>query len=265
MKVRLRRPRLVPWYLPVSLIVAWEVLDKVGVFPPSQSAAPSSVIPALVQSFRVGSLAHHTALSLARLLGGVSLGAMSAVVVALVVSESSRFDNLLAPSMRFSSGVPVVLWMPFCVMLFGIGELYKVSLLGIGTFFLVQVFVLQAFRSTQRQFLEVATLLQKTWSERILHLLMPAAMPALFSSVRAALASGWIILFFVEFAASESGSEGLGWFIADARQTGRIEEEFGGLIWLALVAFGLDSVIAFWQTRILRWQDVGNHRVPETS
>ena len=237
------------------LLSLWDLSVRYRVLPPSQAALPFDVISTLWHLLSKGTLFTHTAFSLLRLSAGVSIGCVMAVILSLCTVLSPVTSTLVSPTVQVLAGVPVILWMPFCVMLFGTGELYKVSLLAIGTFFLVQIFVVHSLRSTERRFVELAEMYQKTKVTRIRHMLLPASLPAIIVSTRAALASGWIVLFFVEFATSEQGREGLGWFIADTRHAGRIEEEFAGLVWLGMLAFLLDRAIAKYQTHRLRWFD----------
>lgn len=249
------RSRVSAFVLPLCMLALWDLLVRLSILPPSQSAAPIDVLRALGHLLHKGTLLTDTAYSLVRLVSGVGLGSAFAVAFSLAVTLSPKASASLSPTVQVLAGVPVVLWMPFCVMFFGTGELYKASLVCIATFFLVQVFIVQSLRSTERRYVELAEMYEKSVSIRVKHMFLPGSMPAILTSVRAAFAAGWVILFFVEFASSEQGRGGLGWFIADSRHAGRIEQEFAGLLWLAVVAFVLDLAIAKYQTWRLRWLD----------
>jgi sulfonate transport system permease protein len=246
--------------VPIALTIIWDLLVRSGALPPSQAASPVEVLTTLAKLIRSGTILAHTLYSLSRLIAGVTIGALLAVAFALTVSLSLRAAALLTPMTQLLAGVPVVLWMPFCVMVFGTGETYKISLVSVGTFFLVQVFVLQSIREVHRQYIELADIYEKDRRVRVLHLFIPASLPAIFTAVRAAFAAGWIVLFFVEFATSFAGREGLGWFIADARHSGRIEQEFAGLAWLGVLALFVDLLISRLQITRLRWVDVATQR-----
>ena|SRR5215212_10175 len=247
---------LLAFVVPAALTVIWDLLVRFSVLPQSQAASPWEVAVTLFRSVGSGLLLRHSMYSLARLCAGVSIGALAAIAFALLVSSSRGSAVLLLPMTQLLAGVPVVLWMPFCVMIFGTDEAYKISLVGVGTFFLVQLFVIQALRDVHRHYVELADMYEKSRSARIRHLFLPASLPAMFTAVRAAFAAGWIVLFFVEFATSYAGREGLGWFIADARHAGRIEQEFAGLIWLGVLAVTVDMAVARLQAAKVRWLDI---------
>jgi sulfonate transport system permease protein len=247
--------RISAWVVPMLLVLLWEIVVRFGLVPPSQSAAPSTVIVSLAKLIWSGILINHALYSLMRLFAGVMLGTIAGVLTSVVLASYRRADKLFSPTLQLFAGVPIVLWMPFCVMFFGTGETFKVSLAAISTFFLVNTLTFLAISSIDKDYVELAEIYEKGFRQKVQHVLLPAATPAIFSAVRAALALGWIVLFFVEYAASTEGQEGLGWFIADARAVGKIEEEFAGLLFLAVLAFTADRLLAALQRRLLDWSD----------
>jgi ABC-type nitrate/sulfonate/bicarbonate transport system permease component len=106
-----------------------------------------------------------------------------------------------------------------------------------------------------RPYLELAEIYEKSFLEKVRDVLLPSAAPFILTAIRTSLAFAWVIIFFVEYASARQGSEGLGWFIADSRQAGKIEEEFAGLLFLGLVAFAIDSLLAWIERGTFRWVD----------
>jgi sulfonate transport system permease protein len=201
--------------------------------------------------------------SLVRLSFGVSIGVLMGVSASMALALFSVAYRHFGPTLRFVAGVPIVLWMPFCAMLLGIGELFKISLTAVNTAIVVYVLTFQALRNTERKYTEIAAMYEKTAWQRIWQVLMPSALPAIFAGSRTALALGWIVLFFVEYGSSKAGQEGLAWFIANARAVGRIEDEFAGLLFLGLIALAADSLLAVVQRRALHWLDVPEVAEPQ--
>ncbi|MEI6915675.1 MAG: ABC transporter permease subunit [Armatimonadota bacterium] len=202
-----------------------------------------------------GELPHHAAYSLGRLISGVFIGTVTGVFAAVVILRSEVADVLLAPMIQLLAGVPVIVWMPFWIMIFGTGETFKVAMAAITAFFLVQGYSLHAMRSIQTHYLEVAAIYEKGHWEVFLQVLLPAALPSILTAVRVTLALGWVVIFFVEYASATEGRQGLGWLISDARGVGKTEEEFAGLMFLGLLAFISDSLFAAVQRHQTRWAD----------
>jgi len=238
---------------PTTLLIVWEIIVRSGLVPPSQSAAPSNVFLCLIKLVYSGTILNHTLYSLERLLLGVFIGIVLGILTSIFLANSIKADKLFSPTIQLFAGVPVVLWMPFCVMFFGTGELFKISLAALSTYFLVHVLAFHSIRSTEKDYLELANIYERSYWERVWEIQLPSATRAIFAAIRTALVLVWIILFFVEYASSERGKEGLGWYIADSRSMGRIEEEFAGLFLLAIIAFIIDSIANKIQKSLLKW------------
>lgn len=241
--------------MPACLLLLWEALVRLELVPLSQAAAPSAIAGRLASLVQSGILIRHAAWSFYRIILGVSLGGFAGALSGFWLARSKAADRLLSPTLHLLSGVPVVVWIPFWVMLFGTGELFKIGMAGVATYFLVHVQALGAVRSVERDYSELADIYEKSEYARVVHVLLPFATPALFTAIRTSLAFGWVVIFFVEYASAKQGSEGLGWFIADARSVGRVEDEFAGLLFLAVLAYLTDRAFGAFRRRLLAWSD----------
>jgi sulfonate transport system permease protein len=241
--------------VPLLLVTAWEVVVRAQLVPPSQAAAPSEVLARLGRLLVSGVLPNHGLHSLSRLLAGVAIGVIAGILSSMYLAKSRIADRLFSPTVQLLAGVPVVVWIPFWVMFFGTGEAFKISMVAISTFFLVHFHSFVALRAVERDYMELADIYEKSYWEKVHDVLLPSSAPAMLTATRTALAFGWVVIFFVEYASARQGSEGLGWFIADARAVGKVEEEFAGLLFLAVLAFVADWLLAKLQRRLIRWSD----------
>lgn len=224
-----------------------------GALPASQSASLSTILPRLGSLLLSGPLLAHLFTSLGRLLVGVSIGVTLGTASGMILARVRPADFYLSPTLQFLAGVPVVVWLPLAIVFLGPGEGFKVGLSALATFFLVHVHSYEATSEIARGYLELAAIYEKSSMDRFLHVLLPSTVPALITAVRISVVIGWIVIFFVEYAASFRGTEGLGWFIADARQVGRVEDEFAGMLLLGLTGFSLDAGLARLQRHFSRW------------
>ena len=91
---------------------------------------------------------------------------------------------------------------------------------------------------------------------KIRHIYLPASSPSIFAAIRISLAIGWIVIFLVEYASAREGTQGLGWFIRDARSTGKVEQEYAGVILLAFIGYITDVIAYRIQRFNLKWIDI---------
>ena len=249
---------VIPVIFPVLLILIWEIITQYNLVPESLSASPTSIFFRIVELISQKTFCFHIMYSMIRLILGVSLGVVFGIAIAFFLSHYRLAEMSIAPFLQFVAGVPVVLWMPFCAMIFGIGELFKISLIAVSSTIITYVLTRQALLMSERSYKELADIYEKTYIQRVIQVLLPATSPAIFSAMRTSFSLGWIVLFFVEYGTSKSGQEGLAWYVANARAVGRVEDEFAGLIILGVVAYIVDIIIEMIQVRVTSWH--GNSR-----
>ena len=241
--------------LPAALLSLWEISARAGWLPPSLSASPSAVAINIVRLLWSGPLLSHLGYSLLRILTAVTIAAAVGVLSGICLTQSQRLDTLVSPTLQFLAPVPVVAWMPFVILFFGAGEAYKIILAALAGFLIIHLHTYQAIRAIGREYIELSQMYECDIVERVRHVLLPAALPGIFVGLRLTLAIAWIVIFFVEFGSATQGSEGLGWFIADSRALGRVEDEYAGVVVLGVVGYLTDRLMAKLQAHSLRWSD----------
>lgn len=239
--------------LPVGLIIVLELAVRFGAFPSSLSAAPSAIATVCISELVDGTLVQHALLSVFRIASGVALGAVLGFATGIIAALSKPIDDFVGPTIRFLAPIPAVVWLPFSIMFFGTGEVYKISLTAFVTFLLVYIQAFQGVRRVPKKFIELAEMNEKSKLELVRQVLIPSALPACITGLRIALAIGWIAIFIVEYSSAEQNLGGLGWYIADSREVGRIEEQFAGVLILGVLGFVSDLILSVWQHKKLNW------------
>lgn len=238
-------------------LLLWEILFRGAYLAPANSASPKDTLVSLYHLTQAGETFVQIGYTLFRLGSGVIIGIAAALPVAIIMSVLPFVRRLLLPSLTVCSNVPVVVWIPFVVMLLGTEEAYKISLVAIASFLITTIGVFDATAKTYFPYVEAGRALHFRGATLVRHVILPAVVPAIIGALRASIAFGWVVVFFVEYASAQEGRQGLGWQIADARNMGRIEEEFAYLIILGVVAFVLDVLVNQIQKRALGWMHVG--------
>lgn len=241
--------------VPLVFLCIWEAAARYDILPPSLSAAPTKIFCVFWQNIADGTLPRHGFFSLRRLVTAVAIGTVLGITSGMFVGQSKLADRLISPLLQLLSPIPVVVWMPFIIALFGSGEPYKISLGAIATYLIVHMHTFLAVRGTQREYMELAETYEKTNFQKTWHIFLPAASPSIFAAIRLSLAIGWIVIFFAEYGSAMQGSEGLGWFIADAREVGQVENQYAGVLFLAIIGYFTDDLIYRIQRRKLAWID----------
>jgi sulfonate transport system permease protein len=200
---------------------------------------------------RNGEIVHHSLVSLRRLSIGFGAGSLLAVLIGTLVGLSKSFDRVAGPTLSLLAPVPVSAWIPLIIILVGIGEVAKCSVIAVGAFFVVYFGTVSGIRSTDTKLVEVARVCGKSPLMLVRQVLLPSALPSILQSMRGALGLGWVLLVVAEVIAS---TEGLGWLMWDARQYGRADEMVVGVALAGVLGASTDWLARRIQSRVLVWR-----------
>lgn len=237
--------------VPALLLLLWWALTAAGVFSGVQLPPPAWVAEAAVDLAARGTLWHHIAISVQRVLVGFLIGGALGLLVGSVLGLSRWADALLAPTIGALRAVPSLAWVPLLILWMQIGEESKVTLIAIGAFFPVFTTVYAALRHVDPHLVEAGRAYGYHGVRLLGTVQLPAVVPAMFSGLRLALAQAWLFLVAAELIAS---SMGLGFLLTDSQNNGRTDRLILAIIQLAVLGKISDWLLGFverWAVR--RW------------
>lgn len=237
--------------LPLVFLLVVEVLVRTKVLPENQVPAPSGIVEALWQ-LGAGHLLRHIAASTARVAAGFGCGAALAIVVGAAMGLSRRLDALLDPGFQALRAIPSLAWVPVLLLWMGIDEAPKITLVAIGAFFPVHLSVVSGIRNVDRKLVELGAIYRLPPWRLFARILLPAALPQIFTGLRTGLALAWMFVVAAELIAA---TRGLGYLLSDGRETGRPDIVFGAIILLGLLGKLTDSAMRMLEARVLAWRD----------
>jgi sulfonate transport system permease protein len=244
--------RLAGWAWPLAALGLLEILVRTGVVPGHILPAPSDIALALWQQ-GPRALFDNVAASCARVAAGFAIGAALAVVVGALVGFSRRVELLLEPAFQALRAIPSLAWVPLLLLWMGIDEAPKVTLIAIGAFFPVYLGVVAGLHGVDRKLVELGTIYRLGPVQMATRILLPAALPQIFTGLRNGLSLAWMFVVAAELIAATNG---VGFLLSDGRETGRPEEVFGAILLLAVLGKVSDGLLKFAETRALHWRDV---------
>ncbi|QGZ56791.1 ABC transporter permease [Paraburkholderia acidiphila] len=229
---------LAPWLLPGLLFLLWNVGCAHGWIAPQILPAPQRVYETFVDLAQSGELARNTLISLQRVLLGFAGGTVLGLLIGGALGLSRTLEAWVLPSFNALVQIPVLGWLPFLLLLVGVGEPLKYLLIAHAALVPVTLSTMQGFRQTPAALDEVARVFAYTRWQRIVRLVLPAAIPTLATGVRLAFTKAWLALVVVELVAS---SEGLGYLIVYGRQLFQLD-----LVMASVVVVGAVGLVINW-------------------
>ncbi|OEZ49944.1 putative aliphatic sulfonates transport permease protein SsuC [Janthinobacterium sp. MP5059B] len=237
--------------LPALALLAAELGVRTGAIPANLLPAPSDIGATIAELARQG-LAGHVLASTARVAIGFAGGALLAIVLGAAVGLNRTAEALLDPTFQALRAIPSLAWVPLLLLWLGIDEAPKLVLIGIGAFFPVYMGVASGIRDVDRKLIDAARLYRLSRPALARRVLLPAALPAIFTGLRNGLSLAWMFMVAAELIAA---SQGLGYLLSDGRETSRADIVLAAIVLLAVLGKASDSLMQHLETRLLAWRD----------
>jgi sulfonate transport system permease protein len=248
---RSRRLISLRWISPVLVVVLWQLASAAGLLPADKLAPPTTIAGTAWDLTQDGQLPTALAVSLRRVALGVVLGVSIGLVLGAVSGLSRWGEGLVDPLVQMLRTLPFLGLVPLFILWFGIGESPKIALVALGAAFPVYLNAHAAIRGTDPKLLEVGKVLGLSRSERLRHLILPAATPQTLVGLRQSLGIAWLSLIVAEQINADSG---LGYLISNARDFLRTDVIVVGLLVYAVLGLLTDALVRLAERRLLVWR-----------
>lgn len=251
-KKRKSHPVLLGSLLPIVLILSWEWLSRMGVFPAYQLPAPTTILGTLKTMAQDGTLWGHIGITTYRVFVGFVLGTIAAVILGSLVGFYKKAENVFDPMIQAFRSIPSLAWVPLFILWMGIGEPSKVTMIAVGVFFPVYLNIVSGISGVDRKLIEVGKMYGLNTFQLVRRVILPASLPSLLVGLRSGLGLGWM---FVVAAELMGASQGLGYLLVLGQNTLSPETIIASIILFAIIGKLSDWILKIIETRTLHWQD----------
>ena len=256
MAARSLKPGGLAFVVPALLVAAWWAATHShpnGLIPP-----PNMIVSELVDLAGLagdndefsGSLWLNTATSASRVCGGFLLSACLGLSLGMLMGRLQIFQRLLDSTLQMLRPIPVTAWQPLFLILFGLGSRSATLLVALGCFYPILVNTIFGVRSVEPRLVEAATMLGVSRTALFPKVVLPSALPGIFTGLRLGLGFAWVVIVVGELSGVRVG---LGAMIENAREVSRTDVVIGGMIVIGLAGFLSDQAIRAVARRLLRW------------
>jgi sulfonate transport system permease protein len=235
---------------PLIILILWQAYSDNGAIRQTVLPSPEKIFARAVRLTASGELFKHLSISLLRVLKGYFFGAVIGVTVGAAMGLVSRFEKALTLIFGIIRPIPIIAWVPILILWVGIGETSKVVIIAFGTFFPVLLNTIHGIQSTDRKFIEVASVLEKSKFTVLVRIILPSALPAIFTGLRIALGTAWMSVVGAEMIAASSG---IGYFISFSGQLSQPQQMFVGVFAIGFIGLLFDTVLRLLERVLLRW------------
>ncbi|WP_199053401.1 aliphatic sulfonate ABC transporter permease SsuC [Aquitalea sp. ASV15] len=242
--------RLLPWLVPLLLVIGWQIASLSGWLNHRVLPAPSEVLVAFWQLLSSGDLFRHLAVSFARVASGFVIGAGLGLAFGLLAGVSRLGEALFDTTLQMLRNIPPLAILPLVILWFGIDESAKVFLVAFGVLFPVYLNTYHGIRSLDPQLLEMARSYGLSGNALFRQVVLPGALPSILVGIRYALGIAWIILIVAE---TLSATSGIGYLASNAREFLQTDIVVLSILLYAALGKVVDVAARALEKRWLRW------------
>jgi NitT/TauT family transport system permease protein len=192
----------------------------------------------------------HLLASVARVYGGFAMALMVALPLGMLIGRVALVRQLIDPTIQILRPVPVTAWLPLAMIIFGLGPRSAIFLVFLGAFYPILLNTVFGVRSVEPRLFEAAAMLGCTGSAQFFRVVLPAALPSIFTGMRLGLGFAWVVIVVGEMTGVQTG---LGAIIMEARQLSRTEIVICGMIVIGVFGFLSDQLVMLIGRRLLAW------------
>lgn len=193
----------------------------------------------------------HTGVSLFRVVTSLVLATVFAVPIGLFLGKNHKWDTVFAPIIYLTYPIPKVVFLPILLLLLGIGETPKITLIFLVVFYQSLVTTRDAARGIEAAYLlSIQSLGASSW-DMYRHVYFPAVLPQILTTLRIGIGTAMAVLFLSETFAT---LKGLGYMIMDAQARVNYGDMYAAIIVMGSIGFILYVLLDVLERKLCPWQ-----------
>ena len=240
--------------LPIVILLAiWELVARLNLVPGQFFFPPFSVV---VQEFYYltvnGVLGENFLSSLIRVLIGFTAGSIAGILVGMIMGWKDIAHKALNPIINILYPIPALGWLPLLMLWIGINEMLPITIIFICSFFPVLYNTVTGVRNVDKDYIQAARTLGASDIRILTTVVMPLALPNIFTGLRLEAGMAWRVIIAAEMVAIPTG---IGALMMKAESLIRIDIIIVCLIVLAIMCLSFERFFAFLEEKVTaRWR-----------
>ncbi|MEH2493358.1 ABC transporter permease [Bradyrhizobium sp. AZCC 2230] len=239
--------RTKPLLLPLVVLLVFELWARLAHLQSDSLAPPSAVLAALAAALADLTILIATRDTLLAAFAGLSIGSVIGLALGIAFGVSSMLDRLMEVTIEAIRPIPSIALLPIALIALGFGYRMEIVIVAFACVWPMLVLSRTAVRGVEPRLMEVSRALRLTPVQRIIKIIIPAALPRIFVAFRLSAGIALIVAVTVEIAINPLG---LGAGIMQAQQALRADLMLAYLVWIGIIGYGLNLALVVVQRRM---------------
>lgn len=235
----------------VLFLVIWEVAPRVGLVDKVFLPPLSAVLESFWELLTSGELGKHVGTSLTRAGTGFAIAVLLAIPLGIAIGWWASVAQFLGPFLELFRNTAALALLPVFILVLGIGETSKITLVVYACFFPILLNTIAGVRTVDPLLVKSARSLGLPPVRLFQKVVLPAAVPTIFTGIRMAGTSSILVLIAAEMVGAKAG---LGYLITYAQFNFQITNMYAGIIAISLVGVSINAVLVTLERYFSRWR-----------
>ncbi|TWH47537.1 ABC transporter permease [Sporomusa sp. KB1] len=237
----------------IVFLIIWEAAPRVGLVPQTFISPPSIVLSTLWNLLADGVLLIHVKASLLRALFGFVLAAVLGIPLGFFLGGGFHlFERIVTPLLRLLAEVNPFSLFPVFILIFGIGEISKVSMIFWVCLWPILLNTITGVKNVDELLIKSARSMGVKAVDMFFKVVLPAASPGIFHGLKTSCNTAFFMLIAAEMIGASSG---LGWLVFNAQNNYQIPKLFATTVTISALGLSLNYLFAELERRIINWQE----------
>ncbi|MBY4715725.1 ABC transporter permease [Burkholderia cepacia] len=246
---RLRAPDWRGFVLPLVAFALWWAIASAHLVNSGLLVGPADVLRTAWAQATSGALGRALSASLAREACGFAIGAAGGLLLGTALGLSRLAARMVGPSFDTFKQISLFAWIPLISVWFGLGDVAKVVFLSLAALLPVAAHTCDGIHAVPRAYVDVARALRYSRLQLVRHVILPAALPSIFTGLYLGLIYSWLATLGAEYLLV-AGS-GIGNTLIDGSEQFRMDLVLFGIIVVGVTGWALNAVARAIERKVL--------------
>ncbi|MBD2040704.1 nitrate ABC transporter permease [Microcoleus sp. FACHB-672] len=186
--------------------------------------------------------------SLQRVAVGYSLAGIVGITVGIIVGVNALLFKALDPLFQILRTIPPLAWLPIALAAIKQSEPSAIFVIFITSLWPILINTVVGVQQIPQDYKNVARVLRLPQKKYFFKIVLPAAVPYIFTGLRIGIGLAWLAIVAAEMI---TGGVGIGYFMFDAYNVGRTSDIIVALVYVGIVGLILDKAMAFVASKVV--------------
>ncbi|MCL7390374.1 MAG: ABC transporter permease [Thaumarchaeota archaeon] len=240
------------WLTPIiPLLLSWEILARLNIFPEYLFPSFTKTLLSGYILVREGVLWINLLASFVRVIAGFLIGSTMGIALGIVMGYKDVVYRTLHPIFSLLMPIPALGWLPLLILWIGVNEALPITLVFICSFFPVLYNTVSGIRSVDKRYVEMARSLGAPFRKAFFDIVIPLALPSIFTGLRLEAGMAWRTIVAAEMIAIPVG---IGALMITSQYLMRVDVIMLCLGVLALMTLTSEKILMLMENKIIKWR-----------